>query len=184
MKNIVAFAGSNNPQSINHQLLLAATKKLNYASVHVLILADFTAPMYSESLEKELGIPHSIVNLHQILTEADGFIIACPEHNGLLPAFFKNIIDWLSRIDQKIFRHKPLLMISTSPGKNGGATNLQTLANLLPWWGAVLTGTYSLSLFHKHFDNQHMSIHDPAEDQKLTDAVELFLQHLAEPNLV
>jgi len=114
MKNIIAFTGSTNPNSINEKLLIATINKLSKDSVNLVQLVDKNIPVYSQKIEEEEGIPNPIKELFQLLTQADGFIIASPEHNGLLSAFLKNIIDWLSRVDQKFFGDKPVMLLSTS----------------------------------------------------------------------
>ena len=90
-----------------------------------------------------------------LFSEYDAFIIATPEHNGGMPAEFKNLIDWVSRLgdlqNPMFATKKPVFLLSTSPGPNGGATNLQTLTQLMPWWGADIKGTYSLGSFYDHF---------------------------------
>ena len=83
-------------------------------------------------------------------------MIAVPEHNGFMPAFLKNVIDWLSRLsttETGFFgtHNIPVLLLSTSPGANGGATSLQTLHSLMPWWGAEVKATFSLGCFGTHY---------------------------------
>lgn len=179
MKKILAFAGSNNPQSINQKLVVAVTLKLPEDSVHLIQLTDYDVPLYGEGFEKEKGIPGPIQQLQKLFREADGFIIASPEHNGLMPAFFKNIIDWLSRLDQKIFNNKPVLLLSTSPGSNGGQSNLWILENLIPRWGGYVVSSYSLGNFHAHF-NKFTGALDDQEDQRLAKAMEGFSSQVFE----
>ncbi|WP_247237874.1 NADPH-dependent FMN reductase [Telluribacter sp. SYSU D00476] len=171
MKKIIAFAGSNSTQSINRKLVEAATRKLPQEAVQLINLADIKVPIYGIDVEEETGIPESIRQLHAVLAEADGFIIASPEHNGLLPAFFKNIIDWLSRIDQNIFGHKPVLLMSTSTGGYGGQSSLSILKGLFPRWGGHVVGTFSVGPFQDKYDEATQSLTYP-EDQQLTSALE------------
>lgn len=154
MKKILAFSGSNSSTSINRQLLLFATKKMETDSVEYVNLNDYNVAIFSEDLEKKFGIPAEITQLHELFSTADGFMISIPEHNGLLPAFFKNIIDWLSRIDQNIFNQKPVILLSTSPGQNGGQSNLKILQDLFPRWGAEVIGAFSLGNFYENFDSE------------------------------
>jgi NAD(P)H-dependent FMN reductase len=174
MKPILAFAGSNSPYSINQQLLRTALRQLPGAPVRLLSLADFPAPLYSECLEKQGQFPATIRQLHGLFGEASGFVLALPEHNGLPPAFFKNTLDWLSRIDQRIFRGKPVLLLSTSPGKNGGASSLAIMGELLPRWGGVVAACYSLPSFSHTYDAARQTITDPSEAEKLSHAVAQF----------
>ena len=177
MKNIIAFTGSNNPNSINEKLLIAAIHKLPKDSVNLVQLADKNIPIYSQKIE-EKGIPKPIKELFQLFTKADGIIIASPEHNGLPSAFLNNIIDWLSRIDQKFFGDKPIMLMSTSPGINGGASHLQMLSNLMPNWAGNLTSIYSLGDFNNKFNVENLTILDPLEDSKLKKAIETFIKYI------
>ena len=168
---IIAFAASNSQRSINKQLLNFAIEQLANAEVEVIELSSFTTPIYSPAIEAQLGIPKSIQSLHRKFAEASAFLIASPEHNGLMPAFFKNIIDWLSRIDTQVFNSRPVALISTSPGARGGAGNLRILSDVMVWWGAQIMGTYSLPSFNQRFDQVNNTITDPNEIQKLQDLI-------------
>ncbi len=180
MEKIIAFAGSNHKQSINHQLVLAAAGKLPGKQVTVLNLVDFPLPIYSEDLQLELGIPQKAVELYQIFAEADGFVIAVPEHNGLMPAFFKNVIDWLSRIDRIIFYQKPVMLLSTSDGSNGGNSSLQVLFDRIPFWGAYLVSSYSLPHFRQHFNLEKKEIVNDVENGRFTEALAKFSASVSE----
>ncbi|GAB3175247.1 NADPH-dependent FMN reductase [Telluribacter humicola] len=179
MKKIIAFAGSNSAQSINKKLVEVAISKLPQDAVQLINLADIKVPVYGINTEEEGGIPETIRQLHAALAEADGFIIASPEHNGLLPAFFKNIIDWLSRIDQNIFGKKPVLLMSTSSGSYGGQSSLTILKNLFPRWGGHVVGTFSVGPFQEKYDEATQNLTYP-EDQQLAVALELLTTEVFE----
>lgn len=149
MKKILAFAGSNHSKSINYQLVEYIASLLSDFEVKVLDIRAWDIPMYSIDMDPDMT-PDKIASLIQSIKEYDGFIIASPEHNGGTPAFFKNILDWLSRRGDKVFDKKPILLMSTSPGGKGGATNLNFLANTLPYQGATVAATFALPSF---FDN-------------------------------
>ena len=174
MKKIIAFAGSNSSTSINRQLVLFASKKVKAGSVIPIELSAFDVELYSEDLEKESGIPSRIWQLHQLFSMADGFLISIPEHNGILPAFFKNIIDWLSRIDRNIFNGKPVMLLATSPGQYGGRYNLNIMRELFPKWGAQLSSTYSLGNFHDHFDLEKGAMISEDHESSLDEAISDF----------
>ncbi|TYP95355.1 NAD(P)H-dependent FMN reductase [Fodinibius salinus] len=179
--HIIAFAGSNSSNSINAQLTKAAINNISIEDVNYVDLRNMDIPMYRKELENQQGIPQPIKNLYQKMTKAEGFIVASPEHNGLLPAFFKNIIDWLTRIDQEIFMNKPVLLLSASPGDNGGATNLSILSDLMPFWGAEVVDTYSLGKYNEHFDNESQSIVNQKELKKLSTVIEHFEEVITKP---
>ena len=96
-----------------------------------------------------------------------------------MPAVFKNLIDWVSRLGDHLnpmfASNKPVLLLSTSPGPNGGATNIQTLTQLMPWWGADVRGSYSLSSFYENFADGKLN---PDQDLELTQVIHKFVDNL------
>ncbi|NQZ79866.1 MAG: NAD(P)H-dependent oxidoreductase [Colwellia sp.] len=175
MAKILTLLASNNTQSINRTLLNIASQKITGHTLTKVEVADHPMPMYGIDTEEQEGFPDTAKQLRDILAEHDAFIIASPEHNGAMPAVFKNTIDWLSRLanaDNPIFGKKPVLLLSTSPGPNGGATNLKTLTQLMPWWGADMKGSYSLGSFYDTvIDGVLTQIHD----QELTEIINDFV---------
>ena len=174
MKKIIAFTGSNNPNSINEKLVQSIIKKFPDQNIEFIDLKKFNVPIYNQEIEQN-GIPKPIKKLFQLFTESDAFIIASPEHNGLPSAFLKNTIDWLSRIDQRFFGEKPVLLLSTSPGPTGGKTHLQILEKLVLRWGGLFVEQYSLGSFDQNFDKNNFSITDPQENIKLKKAVDALI---------
>ena len=147
---ILAFAGSNHAMSINHQLIEFTASLFEEFEVMVLDIRNWEIPMYSINMDPD-QTPDKIAELIWLIKEYDGFIISSPEHNGGTPAFFKNIIDWLSSREKNVFAKKPIFMMSTSPGAKGGATNLKYLTHSLPYQGAKIGATYSLPSFFDNF---------------------------------
>ncbi|MTI29267.1 NADPH-dependent FMN reductase, partial [Xanthovirga aplysinae] len=117
------------------------------------------------------GIPANIQKFFDTLQQYDGFIIASPEHNGLVPAVFKNTIDWLSRINMKFLGDKPLVLLSASPGGYGGANNLNVLKNLVPWWGGQLVADYSIGNYFEKIDPNTQTINNEEDIKNLKSAV-------------
>lgn len=145
----IAFAGSNSSTSINQQLVGYVAQTSH--NIELIKLTDYSAPMYSEDIEKESGIPQSIKNLDVKLAEADKLIISVNEHNGNISAFFKNILDWLSRNNRDFLADKQVLVLSTSPGGGGAKSALAVTEKTLPYFGATVTNTFSLSRFYDNF---------------------------------
>jgi NAD(P)H-dependent FMN reductase len=85
------------------------------------------------------------------IQKADGLFISVNEHNGALSAYFKNLLDWLSRLDRRFLADKRLLLMATSGGKRGALGALGQAEQLLARFGAEVTATFSLPLFHEHF---------------------------------
>ena len=174
MKKIIAFTGSNNPSSINEKLVQSIIKKYPDQNIEFIDLKRFDVPIYSQDIEQN-GIPKPIKKLFQLFSEADAFIIASPEHNGLPTAFLKNTIDWLSRISQNIFGGKPVLLLSTSPGPTGGKTHLQILEKLVLKWGGLFVEQYSLGSFDQNFDERILTITNQQENINLKKAMQAFI---------
>jgi NAD(P)H-dependent FMN reductase len=160
MKKILALAGSNHSKSINQQLINFTASLVEGAEVKVLDIKDWEVPIYSIDMDPD-QTPERITELIQLIQDHDGFIISSPEHNGGTPAFFKNILDWLSRRAKAVFAQKPILVMSTSPGKGGGATNRKFLEHTLPYQGARVVAAYSLPSFYENMKdgkviNEHL----------------------------
>ncbi len=156
MKKILAFTGSNHSKSINRQVLKFALELLDKRSFEVteIDLRDHEPVMLSLDYQKEKGLPKETMELYDLMQDFDGFIIASPEHNSSVPAFLKNITDWLSRKELKFFKEKPVLLLSTSQGKRGGKTNLEVLESVYSrMFAAKITGTFSLPSFSENFQD-------------------------------
>jgi len=151
-KNILVFGGSTSSTSINKQLANYASSFLENINVNVIDLSVFDIPVFSVDQEKE-GVPESIMELSKMFKHTDGFIISLAEHNGSYAAGYKNIIDWISRVEKKVFHDKPVLLMATSPGARGGITVLQTAKNYYPYMGANIVGSFSLPSFTSNFQD-------------------------------
>jgi NAD(P)H-dependent FMN reductase len=176
MKKIVAFAGSNSPNSINQILIDYIVKEFPNNGIASVDLKGYDPPIYSTEIE-EKGIPAATKELFQTFTSADGFILASPEHNGLPSAFLKNHIDWLSRIDQRFFGDKPVLLLSTSPGRTGGSSHLEIMAKLVQRWGGELVGKFSLGDFYQNFDTRTNTPNKSKDEQSLKQLVKSLLNY-------
>ena len=153
MKKIIAFAGSNSKNSINQRLIEAISKLIGQHEVEVINLANYAAPVYGIDHEIEYGVPDSIKDLFSVFNTSDAFIVAIPEHNGSMPAVLKNTIDWLSRVESgvKVFREKPVVFVSTSPGPRGAQSALSHVVEIMPYRGAHVVGSLSFGSFDSHF---------------------------------
>ncbi len=100
MASILAFAGSNSSASVNFKLVKHTTSLINDHDLELFNMASITFPMYSEDREKQLGFPEALVKLKEKIEKADALIISVNEHNSGPSAYFKNVLDWLSRADR------------------------------------------------------------------------------------
>ncbi len=151
MKKIIAFAGSSSRSSINKQFAGYTGGLIENQQLEVLDLNDFELPMYSIDLENEVGIPQNAHLFLEKLHSADGIILSLAEHNGAYASAFKNLFDWMSRINGKLWNDIPMLLMATSPGGRGGATVLEVALGRFPYMGGNIVGSFSLPNFYDNF---------------------------------
>ena len=169
MKKIIAFAGSNNKLSINKQLATYAASLVENVETTVLDLNDFDLPLYGMDHENEHGIPKDAHRFLEILKNTDGIILSLAEHNGAYSVVFKNLFDWMSRIEGKLFFKKPMLLMATSPGGRGGLSVLDIAKGRFPFHDGNIVEHFSLPFFGENFKEN--KIVDSALDTLLKEAV-------------
>jgi NAD(P)H-dependent FMN reductase len=164
MKRIIAFGGSNSKKSINKALATYVAKKVENTETIVVDLNDFDLPIYGIDLETESGIPSDVNRLNDLLESADGLVVSLAEHNGSYATAFKNAYDWMSRVDKKVWKDKPMLLMATSPGARGGATVLQTAKAGFPYLGGNIIADFSLPSFYDNFSEDGIKNEDLNSD--------------------
>lgn len=179
MKKILAFAGSSSPTSINQQLVVNVTQRISEHQVELLQLHELDFPMYSIVREKE-GIPQNVKFLYEKILDHRALIISVNEYNANVSGFFKNIIDWLSRVDRKFLQDKKILLMSTSPGQRGGASALEYCKNQFPRMGGEVVESFSLPQFYQNFDSEKGTIENEVFDMGITEVVTAFSQAIKE----
>lgn len=156
MKKILAFAGSNSSTSINHRFVTHVAKRIQGHEVKLIRLKEYEFPLYSIDHEKEKGFPVNVRVMQNLIAEADALIISVNEHNGNVSAFFKNFLDWMSRIDRNFLAEKKILLMSTSPGARGAAAALEYTRGILPRFGGQVIESFSFPSFNDNFDNDQV----------------------------
>ena len=171
---IIAFGGSPSKNSINKKLATYAASLFENADVEVLDLNDFQMPLFSVDIEKEIGQhPLAQAFLDKIAT-ADILVVSLAENNGNYSAAFKNVFDWCSRINGKVFQQKSMLLMATSDGKRGGASVLEIAKNAFPRYGADIKATFSLPSFNDNFDIENGKISNVELDTQLKKIIKDF----------
>jgi len=171
MKNrlkLTAFAASSSTKSINKALVTHAASLLDGFSVEVLDLNDYELPLFSVDMEAELGQPGLAHAFLDKIKNSDALIISFAEHNGSYTAAYKSLFDWCSRINTKVYQNKPMVLLSASPGKGGGANVLKAALNSMPHFHGVVKGSFSMPRFYDNFDvsNNRVSNRDMAAELK------------------
>ncbi len=164
---LLAFAASSSSKSINKTLANYAASLVADAEVEILDINDFEMPIFSSDREEQLGQPQQAKEFYAKLGSADAIIVSFAEHNGSYTAAYKNLFDWTSRIDMKVFQNKPVVYLATSPGPGGASTVLNAAATSAPYFAADLKGSLSIPSFYDNFDMQSGQLSNPELLDKL-----------------
>lgn len=151
MKKVIVFAGSNSQKSINKELAIYTSDFLVDKKINVLDLNEYPLPIYGIDEENDNGIPVNAISFYNEIKSADGIILSLAEHNGNFTVAFKNMFDWMSRIEQKLWKNIPMLLMATSPGGRGGASVLAIAKNGFPHMGGNIVSEFSLPKFYDNF---------------------------------
>ncbi len=155
MKDILAFSGSNSSKSINQNLITRIGEEKSI--VDIIDLRKFNIPVFGIDVEEASGIPEGIKDLVYQIKLYKKILISTPEHNGGLPAFFKNILDWISRYESKFLEEKEVIILSTSPGGRGGLGALDALENQLKrYTGAIIIHKQGIGSFEEKVEENKL----------------------------
>ncbi len=173
---ILTFGASNSKNSINKALARFTATLVPGADIEVLDLSDYELPIFSEDLEKEIGQPAPAKTFFEKIGSADAVIVSFAEHNGSYSAAYKNLFDWASRIDQKVFQDKPTVFLATSPGPGGAGSVLASAKGSARFFGVDLKAAVSVANFYDVFDVDTGRITEPSALEDLTDAATALAQ--------
>ena len=122
-------------------------------------------------------MPEAAVEFIEHIEGADAIILSLAEHNGSYTAAFKNLLDWSSRHQQKLWSEKPMLLLSTSPGARGGASVMAAANATFPHLGADIKASFSLPNYSDNFCAKQ-GITDPVLAGQFKATVNQFAQAL------
>ena len=169
---VLAFGTSNSKNSINKQLAFYAAQQITNANVSLIDINNFEMPIYSEDREKESGIPQLAYDFYNAIGDADSIVMSFAEYNGSYTSAYKNLFDWASRINMKVFQSKPVLMLSTSPGPSGAQSVLASAQASAPYFAASVIGAISLPSFFDNFDTKKGVVIDETFKQHLLSSID------------
>ncbi len=173
---VLAFAASSSSKSINQQLATYAASQVKHADgveIETLNINDYELPLFSEDREAQLGQPQLAKDFLAKLGQADAIIISFAEHNGYYTAAYKNLFDWVSRINRELYQNKPMVLLSTSPGPRGAATVLAAATAATPNFAGDVKASLSIPSFYDNFDMEKQELTDPELIDKLQSALAL-----------
>ena len=117
--DVVGLCGSLRAASINRMVLGLAGQAMpagmKLEQLEWVGVPPFTADPLAGAM------PPTVITLSDRIRRADAVVIVTPEYNFSIPGMFKNMLDWLSRVDAQPFANKPVAMMSASTGPLGGA---------------------------------------------------------------
>lgn len=124
---LVGIVGSNADLSYNRILLNYMAKEFkNLVEIEVLEIKDI--PLFNQSDDQTNST--SIQNLNKKILEADGVIIATPEHNRSIPASLKSVLEWLSFKIHPL-EGKPVMIVGASYYDQGSSRAQLDLRQIL-----------------------------------------------------
>ncbi len=114
-----AYAGSLRKASYNKMLLHALVRLAPpHTAFSILVLNE--VPLFN--MDHEHNPPAAVTRMRESIRTADALIIVSPEHNGIIPAVTKTVIEWASRPpDDSVLEGKPAAVLGGSPGYFGTA---------------------------------------------------------------
>ena len=107
---LVGIVGSNAEVSYNRILLKYIKKQFSHLfDLEILEIKDI--PLFNQSDDQTNSAP--VQKLTQKILQADGVIIATPEHNHTIPASLKSVLEWLSFKIHPL-ENKPVMIVGAS----------------------------------------------------------------------
>lgn len=174
-KRVICFAASSSRNSINKKLASYAAGLLENVEVEILDLNDYELPLFSVDREVELGqLPLAQAFLDKI-QGGDALIVSFAEHNGCYSAAYKNLFDWVSRIEPKVYRGKRMLLLSTSPGGRGGRSVMDLALAQMPRFGGDVCGSVSVPSFDDNFDSDRGIVSNADIDAEIREGLKRLL---------
>lgn len=117
MLKLVGIVGSNAEVSYN-RMLLEYIEKAFYQKFDLEILEIKDVPLFNQSKDATNSAP--IQKLNRKILNADGVIIATPEHNHTIPAGLKSVLEWLSFKIHPL-ENKPVMIVGASYFSQGSS---------------------------------------------------------------
>lgn len=132
-KKVLILAGSFRRKSFSHSIAKYAAQvfseghEVEFAQLDVL-------PLFNQDYDDDNATPESWAVFRAQVETSDALLFVTPEHNRSFPAVLKNALDIASRpAGRSVWSNKPAAIISTSPGRIGGALCNQHLRQPLSY---------------------------------------------------
>lgn len=172
---LVGIVGSIAEDSYNRKLMMyMANHFRNYADIEVVDIKD--VPMFNEDQDATNSAP--IQYLKHRIENADGVIMATPEHNHTTTAALKSVIEWLSYKIHPL-ENKPVMIVGASyfsQGSSRAQLDLREILEAPGVRGLVMPGTEFLLGDAKEAFDEHGNLTDGQTIKVLTKMMEKFIK--------
>lgn len=170
---LVGIVGSNASLSYNRRLLQYIEK--NYSDKFDLTLIEIDrVPLFNQSDDQTNS--DVIQSIHRQIEQADGVIIATPEHNHTIPAALKSLLEWLSFKIHPL-ENKPVLIVGASyyaQGSSRAQLHLRQILNAPGLHAMVMPGHEFLLGNVKEAFDEDGQLKDEKTKALLTQTLEKF----------
>ena len=174
---LVGIVGSNGEQSYN-RLLLQYIKNHYQDKFNLELIEIKDVPMFNQS-DDQTDSP-VIQKINRQIEQADGVIIATPEHNHTIPAALKSVLEWLSFKIHPL-ENKPVMIVGASYYDQGSSRAQLHLRQILDAPGVnamVMPGNeFLLGKVKSAFDEKNQ-LKDEKTEQYLGTILDKFLRFI------
>jgi chromate reductase, NAD(P)H dehydrogenase (quinone) len=181
---ILVIPGSLRTGSLNARLAATIAVELAQAGAEVtrISLADFPLPIFDGDLQAKSGVPKQAINLKRMMSAHHGVLIVTPEYNSSVPALVKNVIDWVSRVQDsgetrgQVFGERAFAIAAASHSRLGGTRALAALRLILSACQAmVIPNQLALSFAAEAYDDMDRLKH-PADVEAIKGLVRQLIE--------
>ncbi len=183
MTRLLLLSGSQRRLSYNSRLIGYLGEALqDKCQIDLIDPSEIDLPLFNQDLETNPLLQKKVAAIHQRFLLSDGMIIACPEYNGQMTPYLKNLVDWVSRLAYILpdfdnpFIDRPTLLCSASTGWTGGAVGIPHARALFGYVGCcVLGGAITVS----HVDQLWTDfgfVFDPSFESHIQDTCQRLLK--------
>jgi chromate reductase, NAD(P)H dehydrogenase (quinone) len=138
---VLGISGSLRQRSHNTALLRAAAKAAPEGVELRLYDGLGSLPPYNEDHDTDTP-PAAVVELRELIADADALLISTPEYNGTVPGQLKHALDWASRPrGSAVLAGKPVAVIGASTSEYGALWAQDHLRKALGIAGARVLDT-------------------------------------------
>ena len=136
--HIVTIAGSLRKESFSLKIANALAK-LAPASLSLEVMTPAGISFFNQDLEATP--PADWLAFREKLQKSNGVLFVTPEYNRSISGVLKNAIDVASRpYGKSSFLGKPIGIVGSSPGAQGGVSAVMSLRHLLPGIAGTIMG--------------------------------------------